>query len=573
MGERIGLDFGTTYSMAATLSGVSRDRNGNVKDYEGVITLKQTNAQHDAIDTIVSKDINGKMKYGWQARTTAGRPGVKIYRGFKMLLSEASKRDGEARLSEYGFADENEPAVITKYYLESILEKYRSDPGGIEKVVVGVPEVWFRTSINSRSKLKQILEEIVGIGKVQLESEPKLACAYFLQKFRKREGKDFEGHILLIDYGGGTLDIAVCSVKMNGGKPEIGIECREGKGANGKERKLGDAGMAFFQAVLERALVDQGINKKDIVINESYYKCMHDIEDSVKAQGGDIEEEFNENADSSTSDVILCEVYYGADPQQEKRRFYVKYGMLYNAYYDVIEKPFTEALDTIKSEMDKKGIKYNSEQTNFKIAMVGGFSNFCLTRETVKNSSELAYAGRQDSRYADFEQNLADENERERAIAYGAALMANAIVLSRTEAPYTLSIHPRIKKDGELIADLSKTFVAFKEGQGIKFDEPIFVKKIDSASGKELEGKFRSKSIPFVNMTVGGRPFCDKPIEPMRLPSDSFVKLAFSLDNNYILTLHVYDFGQDGNNSNPKHTATELMQIEDLLGGLPFVED
>ena len=93
-------------------------------------------------------------------------------------------------------------------------------------------------------------------------TEPEAACAYYVSSYADRIG-DFEGHILIIDFGGGTLDISLCEVKRGDGKPNIVVKLPDGEGRNGPNR-IGTAGFAFMEAVTRLALKRMGV-PEDVV--------------------------------------------------------------------------------------------------------------------------------------------------------------------------------------------------------------------------------------------------------------------------------------------------------------------
>jgi molecular chaperone DnaK len=567
VGECIGLDFGTTYSVIA-----------RIKDGKAEAVNLGEGGNTTTIDSIVAESPRGKRSYGLLARDNVSQGVYHVYKGFKMLLSEENNDKGMERLKEYGFSSVEEPAEITEYYLRSLIDSYKERCTGgkeIDHLVIGVPEVWFNTSINSRSKLEEIASRIVGPGKVQLESEPKLACAYFVYNYKCQTGKDFSGNILLIDYGGGTLDIAVCSVKSKAGKPDISIIFKTGAGEN-EQKVIGNAGLAFLGHVVNNALAEAGI--ADITINNSYYECIHTIERRLFLTTKDIKAYFE---DAEGDPEILSDEFWKI--RYNDQTVSVTYKMLSDAYYaDDISKVFAEKLAEVKAKLEEKGIDYKNEQSDdFKIALVGGFCNFFLTQKQVQETEGLKRGGTYDDhRYLDFDMYLADGSEREKAVAYGAALLANGVVSFENQAPYSLYILPFKKVNGKKVADDTQPFIVFSEYDELEFDKPYMVRKVKTdehgivfdSDGKpiSIEVKFGTDGIPFIRKTVGKHSFTGSPSEDLLLPGDKVIKMGFSLDRNYILSLHIYDLSSLDNNYRPKETIRRLTNINDLLGGLPY---
>jgi molecular chaperone DnaK len=82
----------------------------------------------------------------------------------------------------------------------------------IQKIVITVPEIWVREGRHAaRESLKKIGTDLLQLP-VKLLSEPVAAAAYFVHQFKTQEGRYFNGHLLVCDYGGGTLDLSRSSI-------------------------------------------------------------------------------------------------------------------------------------------------------------------------------------------------------------------------------------------------------------------------------------------------------------------------------------------------------------------------
>lgn len=71
----------------------------------------------------------------------------------------------------------------------------------------------------TRENIRTILTDI-GLNKEQFsfQSEPVSAAAYFCRQWKKTQNSPFLGKLLVIDYGGGTLDVTLCEVSECGKK-------------------------------------------------------------------------------------------------------------------------------------------------------------------------------------------------------------------------------------------------------------------------------------------------------------------------------------------------------------------
>ena len=123
-GDRIGLDFGTTYSV---ISQIKVDSNGHI----GVeaCKLNEGGASSEILDSIVLKDRNGELLFGTSARNKVGRSGFDTYTGFKMMLSETD----ENVLKQRFYDDKFTPRYIVSEYLDYLLNLYRNRTGKEDK--------------------------------------------------------------------------------------------------------------------------------------------------------------------------------------------------------------------------------------------------------------------------------------------------------------------------------------------------------------------------------------------------------------------------------------------------------
>ena len=147
------------------------------------------------------------------------------------MLPEQDKK----KLAERGFDDENTPEKIASVFIEDVLKKVldRTHEDKIHTIFVGAPEIWnddFST-LDGRTAISSICKKLDFVENVQVVSEPAAASAFFAYNFRQMTKKNFEGNILLVDYGGGTLDITLTNVAADDGDSvEIKVLERTGAG-------------------------------------------------------------------------------------------------------------------------------------------------------------------------------------------------------------------------------------------------------------------------------------------------------------------------------------------------------
>lgn len=525
MPTNIGLDFGTTYSVISRIK-ENYDNNGNLISSEPEACLLSENAHTPNMDSIVVVDEDGSQLFGPLARDVAGRKGTTTFKGFKMLLAE----NDQQKLKERGYTKKHSPRSLTVDYLDNLLQAFLDmdrSVAKIDKVVVGVPEIWLSdiSTIDCRATLEDAINEFPYVGEVELVSEPAAACAYFADNYKKLNGGAlFQGRILLVDYGGGTLDIALCDVKQNSSRSEVTVIRRAGAGLN-EEGFIGKAGMAFIEAVVKLALKPSGLNDSEIVQHRHFYRAVHSVETALMNRTQDIKTKFSRNKLGARAEISdkFCAFEFGDDV------FNVSYGMLAEAYDNVIYPVLNEKLMEIISFMDASNINWRvNGDDNFKIAMVGGFCNFFLTQEQIEQTFKKSS---NDKRFSGI---VSDRRDCEKAISYGAALIANEITSFKQLAPYHLGIASG-KKD-----DLKEIFYAIHKGNEIEYDVPVFIK---DKFGNDI--LFAAKAIPMLAFSLDDNMEYAAWGEPSKsyaaklsLKEGKYYKIGLSLDRSLRISIH-----------------------------------
>lgn len=512
--SRIGMDFGTTYSTISTITDDGKPRDCELNG-EGKPTV---------VDSLVVKDKFGKLVTGPLARELVGKKNTVAYRGFKMMLAEDS-----SKWAERNYNEEFSPAAIVKVYIDKILAQYNTSikaasDENIEKLVVGVPEIWFtRTkTIDCRGELKKIIESLGYISEVELVSEPVAACAFFAYNYKNITNKTFEGKILLVDYGGGTLDIALCDVIGNGEKSDVKAIARAGAGWN-FEGRLGKAGLAFIEEIVKTALVTGGVDADTIRRDDKFYRCTYSVEQALMAKVSEIEENFE--SDTLGDLESIEDFFYSIEYRDEE--YDITYGMLAQAYNAIIRDLLDEKLDDIIKYMNTKGIAFDASAKNFKIALVGGFCNFYLTKRQIQEKFNIAV---KDKRFQEITTTVSDS---EKAITYGAALIANDIIGFKQVAPYSLGLAAKGAEKDEYIW-------AIRKGDDVEYDK---VKMFRTENGTDMI--FQGNYIPRIAFNFEEElefAKAEPPLENyrggLRLEPGKYYKFGYSLDHSMTITLH-----------------------------------
>lgn len=438
----IGIDFGSTYT---TIS-VYRPETGMVE------AMSMSSSPYTPTTAAWA---GGQFEYGRAARTRTGRKGASIYKGFKMLLPETDP----ALLQARGYDAGHSPRSISSQFLEYCLRRVLVDlhETEIDCLVVGVPEIW-REKEAGKTALREIFQEMDFVKSVQVISEPVAATAFFAYNFQRITGKDFSGNILLVDYGGGTLDLTLTRAVPNRTPGSVEIQVLERTGAGENENgQIGQAGIAYMEAVVREAITQTtGSSPKT---DGKFYRAVDSLEEELQTRTETIQETFDEYGTQYPDDLdfeFTTLEYLGEEVT-------VTYGLLVDCYNRVIRPVLEEQLDHMIQYMGKAKLPYmDREQEVFKVALVGGFGNFYLVQQQLQEKFRFSTMDRRQ------ENIIVNRADREKAISMGAAMLSGGAISICTSCPYTLGVWSR-DEAGKTWGDYAMTL-----GQTMEHDRVYF---------------------------------------------------------------------------------------------------
>lgn len=538
---KIGIDFGSTYSTISAFF-PKEDR---------VSALSLVEGEPASIPSVVSISKKGKVTCGKAAKDQAGKHTVRIFEAFKMLLNESN----QALLRQRGYDEDYTPRSITRVYLDSLLQgmltRYTEDR--FEEVVVCIPEIWSRNveTLDGRSILRDVLQELDYVGHVRVVTEPEAASAYFAYHYEQETGKVFNGHLLLIDYGGGTLDITLTQVCSDGrGNMEISFRESGGAGEN-HDGTLGSAGIAYMQRVVALALMEQEqIKSLDQVdyTNPEFVGAVRDLESQLKSPNRmkEIEDYFG----SFGSGYQELRQVFDDDPEEfisleyEGEELPVNYQTLLTAYQQTIESVLLQQITDINHRVQSRIGANPCEpaagmRDDFKIALVGGFGSFYLVKKQLAEIYKLDANEKIDLRTKNIH-----ADKREQAISLGAALLAAGKVEQKKTARYSIGLWS------------ASTDLKFRINYGIRChqdvepEHPYYIlsdsKKPDTPANRKkfaaLYKNIRDFVISFTNDENIGVLIPLKPEMLRRLdkiPKRGVWNCGFSMDENDIVRFHI----------------------------------
>lgn len=546
---RVGIDLGSTYSGFA--------RYDYANDRVEPITFRE--GDPFSIPSVVYITSKGAPLTGNTAKNKTSSKLGRRFEYFKMLLNEKD----EAIVRSRGYDDKYTPREITKIFLEKHLEAALNvyNESRIENLCICVPEIWSTglQTLDGRSILREILQATdVPIDHIQVVTEPEAASAYFAYNYEIETKKSFNGYLLLIDYGGGTLDITLTEI-VSSGKGNMEICYREGCGAGENHvdshgnKIVGDAGVAYIQNLVLHAIRNSGEFDDDISFTDpKFVSAVLDFESSIKSHEkmSEIESYFGTFGTYSDFEEVL-----NSSPEDFAEFEYcdsvitVTYQDLYRVYKETIEpvllKQVNQINDKVRDLIKDDPCKPSSgNKDNFKIALVGGFSGCFFVKAQLYEIYNMDANLKNDPRIKNI-----STNKKEQAISLGAALLAADKVRLQKTSRYSIGLYA---------SDANKKFRPFygiKYHQSIIPGKPYFMlhddSKPDEPSNRvvysnlagikqfiiEFSGDLNSGGLMNLNSEMLDR--------LKDLPAIQFWNCGFSMDDSGVISFHILPRGEE----------------------------
>lgn len=522
--NKIGFDFGTTNSAISFYN----------EESKGLENFQLDASSNDYIPTVVAYR-DGETYIGDTAKNSSTKKSFDTYEHFKLRLGSDFDRKIEGK---------SKSAIeVTSDYISEILEKYKmgQEIENIDGIVMTVPETWFREASNrtARENIEDIYKKLGYADVFQLESEPVAAAGYFCWAYKQKNSNAvYTGFITVIDFGGGTLDVTLCKVEP-GGSIKILERCGYGE----YNQTNGCAGVAFDEAVTERLIKDNNLGYKKG--DKDFIKLRNDFEkDKIN-----FTESITNNLKVYFDDPMIVEgvsIFETGDDEVE-----VTCEVLAECFEKVNKPRLEESLSQMKNFFKAHNVD-SSNQNNFKVLMVGGFSNFYCVEETVRNFFG-SKAGLVDKRF-DTEMNL---KNRSMAISRGAALIAQKIV--KVEHVCTHNIGYIVYKPDENYQWYPVDINVIQKGRKItEVHDAVFAENnIEVSSDKGVLTIFmddgredgKGKVIAALDKNV-------RELFPNFGKPNNVYNIGFSVDKNLIPTVHIRDKSGAVN----KHSLNRLLE-------------
>ncbi len=510
----IGIDFGTTNSIISFF-----DDNKKAYDF-----IKFGNQTLDFFPTMIAykKAAPTDVIIGEAAKLKQFSADYDIYNLFKFLLGEqANYTNGRAK----------SPLEVTKDFFKKIISETECiRQTDITNIVLTVPDIWKNDDKNKIAvdNLINIFSELGFDTQAQIifESEPVAATAYYCKEICNGA---YRGYCLVIDYGGGTLDLTLCKV---GEDNQITVlrRCGDG-GSNG----YGCAGVAFDRALTRRIIKKYDLDAEKYKDSSPFFVALcNDVENNKIACCETTRKVLNKyysNYDTFTRQSYTDGVAFTVT---DSRNFGADYEVLASDIAETFEEvnadALTEALDTMKNYCTELGVDINS-QDSFRVLTVGGFSNlYCvehICRESFDSSSGLI-----DSR---FDTEMRKGNRTATAIANGAAIISNnqATVYYNSQTDIGFYYYKSCERYEALLIKRDSPLDDYKEP--VYFNGHLYLSSDDRSIKICLFFDFGDGKIPY-EMDETFFDLC-----PNRDMENNYYQIGFSISRHRIPLIHIKD--------------------------------
>ena len=531
----IGIDFGSTYTMVSVFDGEKPE------------TIKPDALSYSYPSVVVYDKRRKRYLCGNAARSRVGSRDHIAFRGFKMLLNQQMSAEN---LALRGYDEVNTPERITAEFLRFVISNTLNKKGEtkVGTLVIGAPECWFQSiqTVDARGTLRDICAGMTDlVENVKIVSEPTNAAAFCVWNYEQQYHEPLNGRILVVDYGGGTLDTALVNVRRQKGQMQIKPEMRSGAGEN-RDNEIGEAGIAFQESVARLAISEAtGIPQRDIPYDTHFNQFLKLFEEQLLSRSADIAEIMEEYSFSPDGlrEEPFCELEYNGET------VVIDFHQLYVCYQQIISPVLQRVLDETTADME--------DTKNLRIALVGGFCNFYLVRKQIYDYFRIAQI---DERTKGM---IREEAQRETAIAHGAALFAGNVLSVCNIAQFSIGTYATYP-DGTRFNRF-----AINYGQEIEPDKVYF-----AVDDRGNPWPMTSGSIDKFLLNFGKRESTAIDVQPkpefaarlQAIPCGMVVVIGFSMDAGDRITVHVYNYDIERAQRDPKPTASlQLSTLKDMF--------
>lgn len=541
----VGLDLGTTNSLLCYFIPDKEIKSTELKYLHFGIEKR------DFFPSVVAYPKSGGAEYlvGSAASNLLGSKNYHIYEHFKLGLGKGADVPDKNGMS---------PRMVACDFLREILRQLQLEYPGeeIKSIVITIPDVWknepeYKIAVDN---LVWVFEELNFPAAIAFESEPVSAAVYYCCEVEER----FRGHLLVVDYGGGTLDLTLCCTE-DGSSSEGNGRGKDGRVIRVLQRcgDLGHAGSAFDEEMVRYLYQKYGSDPNYELHQEDYkpgtkryYRFRNAFESSKIGAADKTRKVLKDYYSFGGFDAKMFDV-----PSDEDDDYPVYASDMATVFDRVNKNVLTNAIDFMLEYCRSENIDINHME-HFRILMVGGFSSlYCV--ENVLRERFGANAAVRDIRI-DTPMPL---SSRITAIASGAALLASKFVNVVYLCPSSYGFYYYSIKDMKMVP-----LVVIERGKPEQeFREPKYTApfRLFSASFDTMLRLFFDDGKGIVPFTMDETflKLCPNANDP-----DNNYQIGFSIGSHHIPMLHI----RDKNGEVKVHSLNRILDQIAIIPAEPY---
>ena len=421
--KQIGIDFGTTNTTFAYYD----EKTDRPEGY------KFGNDKEYIPSAIAYRKRDGKILVAFDALSFRDDEGYYFYEFYKIdLIKNYNKIANANHKKTY--------LEITKDYIDTVIERYKSENNiddMLDTIVLAVPNVVVK---GADTELKKELEKHLKTKakKIMLESEPSCACAYFHNFIGQKQ--KYEGNVIILDYGGGTLDVSICKISYENEESIPSITIVRQYAPSIRELINHGAGVSFYHELTKRVM---NISEN----SDNFMHAVSEIEENFTKSGiinEYLSEYYNNNCDEIADESIR--------PNISGKKVEINCSTIVSVFNEKNKGSLNKALDEILGK-ENESLKKMDEKVKF--LAVGGFSNLACVDNAIANRLSTCINGiTKDERIV-----ILPKRDRYFSVAYGAALYASKIVKKSKKSSIVIGVksYNGIKYNEHVIIDENTT--------------------------------------------------------------------------------------------------------------------
>lgn len=402
--RRIGIDFGTTNTTLAYYD----------EKHNQLCGYKFDNASEYISSAIAYHKIKNSYYIATNAQDYRDDSNFYFYEYYKIgLVKKWDKIVNENHGKTY--------FELMKDYLHKLISTYKNDnllgDSLLDVIVLSVPNILLSNDYwDFKNELEKFLKTEARTG--IMISEPACSAAFYSKVIQP----EFYGDLIVVDYGGGTLDVSICRVnkELNNGNMLPAISIVQQYSMDSSQLLTNGAGIAFCVGMIKAIT---GLNEKNI----NFFPVVYEF-DKILSSRETINSCLLEYYSNNEDEIADEEIQFRLNGENRTVRC-----SLFDQTFEKVNSPtLIEALDKTLGSV----LRDNKSRLDIKIISVGGFSNLICVNKVIAEQLNTGLGRlRQDPRIGQL-----TKTDKYLAVAYGAALYASKEVIKSSETSFSLRL-------------------------------------------------------------------------------------------------------------------------------------